>query len=208
MRTSTSPGPDRSGTAWWVLGCAAVAFVVAGALAAQGLSTVEWWIFERFNDVPWVLGRVLEVVDPLGSGLAAIVIPVVVFVVFRKVEVALVAGFAGPVAWMLAQVGKALELRGRPVDVVEEFLPAGTATGAGFPSGHTAVAVAFAVALWPYVRPPWRPVLVVLAGAVALARMHVGVHLPLDLVGGAAVGSAVGTIALLLVRRNAVRPPG
>ena len=40
--------------------------------------------------------------------------------------------------------------------------------------------------------PRWRAPVVVLALAVAAARMYVGVHLPLDLVGGAALGLLAG----------------
>jgi undecaprenyl-diphosphatase len=40
----------------------------------------------------------------------------------------------------------------------------------------------------------WRPVAWALAGVVALARVYVGAHLPLDVVGGAALGVVVGTL--------------
>ena len=43
----------------------------------------------------------------------------------------------------------------------------------------------------------WRWIVVGAAGFVCLARMYVGAHLPLDVVGGAALGVAVGAIARL-----------
>jgi undecaprenyl-diphosphatase len=41
----------------------------------------------------------------------------------------------------------------------------------------------------------WRWIPVVLAVLVALARVFVGVHFPLDVLGGAALGVAVGALA-------------
>jgi len=178
----------------------ALLFAVSAVLATRGLSTPEWRVFDLFNDAPVPLAWVFVAAMPLGSGAASVVLPVLL-VAFRRVALVLCAAFAGPVAWLLAQIGKSLQIRGRPVDVLDEFLPTGEATGAGFPSGHTAVAVAFAVALWPFV-PRWaRPILIALAVAVAVARMHVGVHLPLDLAGGAGVGLVAGGAARLLIRR-------
>lgn len=190
--------PPRRAVLWWLVALGVVVFAMSAALAARGLSTFEWELFEVFNDVPVPLAWALLAVMPLGSGEAAMIVPVV-FVALRRWELAMVTGLAGPGAWLLAQLGKAAELRGRPIDLLEAFAPTSDATGAGFPSGHTAVAVAFTVAVWPYLPRPVRPVVVAVAAAVAFARMHVGVHLPLDLVGGAGIGLGAGAIAVLLV---------
>ena len=47
--------------------------------------------------------------------------------------------------------------------------------------------------LRPYQSPPWRAASVGLAATVAFARVHVGAHLPLDVVGGAALGVLLGS---------------
>lgn len=198
MPLPTVSASPRPAVLWWLVALGVATFAVSAAFAAGGLGTVEWGVFEVFNDVPVPLAWALLAAMPLGSGEAAMIVPVV-FVALRRWELAMVTGLAGPGAWLLAQLGKAAELRGRPIDVLDGFAPTSEATGAGFPSGHTAVAVAFAVALWPYLPRPARPVLVVVAAAVAIARMHVGVHLPLDLVGGAGIGLGAGAIAVLLV---------
>ena len=61
----------------------------------------------------------------------------------------------------------------------------------GFPSSHAAVAFALATLVAVLLPRRWRWVPPVLACVVAATRMHVGVHYPLDLVGGALVGTAV-----------------
>ena len=70
-----------------------------------------------------------------------------------------------------------------------------------FPSGHTATAVAGAIVLSAFA-PRLTPLLVVLAAAVAYSRVYVGVHYPLDLVGGAAIGAATALLLLAAVRRR------
>jgi undecaprenyl-diphosphatase len=63
-----------------------------------------------------------------------------------------------------------------------------------FPSGHTASSIASAVTLsrlWP----AGRLVLWSLATLVALSRIYVGVHYPLDVLGGAVLGLACAWMA-------------
>jgi undecaprenyl-diphosphatase len=55
------------------------------------------------------------------------------------------------------------------------------------------VSTAITVVTWPEVSMGWRTALGALTGLVPLGRMYVGAHLPLDLVGGAALGLAIGS---------------
>lgn len=62
-----------------------------------------------------------------------------------------------------------------------------------FPSGHAAAAVAGAYAvslLWPSRRRAWWA----LAGFICISRLYLGVHYPLDVLGGAAVGWACALV--------------
>jgi undecaprenyl-diphosphatase len=66
--------------------------------------------------------------------------------------------------------------------------------GHSFPSGHAAQAAAGAYALalmWPR-RRGW---IYTLGALVALSRVYLGVHYPLDVIGGVAVGWAVARVA-------------
>jgi len=75
---------------------------------------------------------------------------------------------------------------------------------ASFPSGHAATSFAAATVL-AFAFPRLAPALFVLAAAVAFSRVYVGVHYPLDIVGGAALGVLVALAlrALLHFRRRA-----
>ena len=75
-----------------------------------------------------------------------------------------------------------------------------------FPSGHAATSFACAATLaW---LTPLSPVaLYALAALIAFSRVYVGVHYPLDVIGGAALGLGVATALRLLVegRRRSAR---
>jgi undecaprenyl-diphosphatase len=82
-------------------------------------------------------------------------------------------------------------------------------TDLSFPSGHATTSFA-AAALIAGAAPALAVPLYALAAAVAFSRVYVGVHYPLDLVGGALLGLAVATALRLLVRgrpRSRPAPP-
>jgi undecaprenyl-diphosphatase len=77
-----------------------------------------------------------------------------------------------------------------------------------FPSGHAATSFACAATLaW---LTPLSPIaLYALAALIAFSRVYVGVHYPVDVIGGAALGLGVAIALRLLVearRRSAPRP--
>ncbi|MCF6507283.1 phosphatase PAP2 family protein [Blastococcus sp. MG754426] len=85
--------------------------------------------------------------------------------------------------------------------------------GASFPSGHAIIAFGIVVLLLPHLpRGRWRVAVVVLAVLNSAARVYLGGHAPLDVVGGAATGAALGAVLNLGVgvpRRTAEpRPAG
>ena len=63
----------------------------------------------------------------------------------------------------------------------------------GFPSGHAAVAFCLATLAATELPPAHRWIVWVLATAVGAGRVYVGAHLPLDVVGGAALGVVAAT---------------
>jgi undecaprenyl-diphosphatase len=73
-----------------------------------------------------------------------------------------------------------------------------------FPSGHAATAFAGATVLAQLV-PRAAPGLYLLALAIVYSRLYVGVHFPLDVAGGAAIGIATALLLLAVARRRSGR---
>jgi undecaprenyl-diphosphatase len=67
-----------------------------------------------------------------------------------------------------------------------------------FPSGHAATSFACAGVL-AWLSPRLAVPALLLASAIAFSRVYVGVHYPLDVLGGAALGLAVATALRRLV---------
>ena len=94
------------------------------------------------------------------------------------------------------------ELIGRPRPWRRYPLPhtlVGAPKDSSLPSGHTTIAFACATVL-TYFGPRFGPSLFLLAAAIAFSRVYVGVHYPVDVVGGAVLGVAIGA-ALIALRR-------
>jgi len=81
--------------------------------------------------------------------------------------------------------------RARPTILLHDTVLRAQQGGPGFPSGHETALAALTLTMWFYVAWPWRIVLGSLLLAEAWARIFLGVHAPLDVVGGLAVGMAV-----------------
>jgi membrane-associated phospholipid phosphatase len=189
-----------------------VALVAAGAvvlaatalLARRGVYGWEAAFFRAINDLP---GNIRPFIWALNQYGTAITIPVaaVVALVFRKWRMAIALAISGIAVYWLAKVLKEYVARGRPAALLEGVVERETFApmSLGYPSGHAAVAWAITIVVLAYLGWPWRIVALVLAVIVPLYRMYVAAHLPLDLIGGAALGVMVASLLnVLLLRRT------
>jgi undecaprenyl-diphosphatase len=127
---------------------------------------------------------------PLVAGLALLT---------RRIRLAAYAALAGGTIYLIAKLVKAFVQRGRPQTLLEDvYIFDIPDRGLGYVSGHSAVAVALATVASPFLGRRARRVAWTLAGLVCVARIYVGSHLPLDVVGGAALGWVAGALVLLV----------
>jgi membrane-associated phospholipid phosphatase len=173
------------------------------------VSSFEADIFAAVNGLPdWLYGPVWVVMQ-LGAIGVACVVGVVVGLALRRPVLAVVFVVAPILAWWAAKVVKDVVERGRPAAEGLAVAFRGTvADGYGYVSGHSAVAFALATVVAPHIPGRWRIAPYALATLVALARVYVGAHLPLDVIGGAALGIVVGEVvrAVEVVVRRAESP--
>ncbi|MBK9179779.1 MAG: phosphatase PAP2 family protein [Acidimicrobiales bacterium] len=188
----------------WPLGALVggiVVAVAAGVIASSG--DVPGWeqaIFHAVNDLPdwlrgpmWVFQLAGLLLVPLGLAVAAAVL--------RRYRLALALVALVPLKLLVEKaVVKQLVERQRPgtsicdLDVTCGSFRDVPLAGLSFVSGHAIIAWGIATLLWPYLPGRWRWVPVAVALANAVARVYLGAHNPLDVVGGAAIGVALGAI--------------
>jgi undecaprenyl-diphosphatase len=174
-----------------------LAIGVAGlALAAAGvrpdrIGPNEQRVFGAINGLPDRLAGPFWLVMQSGNFLAA---PAAAAVALRsgRPNLARRLMVAGPTAWALAKVVKGHVQRPRPGVLVLDTRRRGREqSGLGFVSGHAAVATSLCAAALPELGSPARRAAVAGAITVGLTRVYIGAHLPLDVLGGIALGVAV-----------------
>lgn len=98
---------------------------------------------------------------------------------------------------------KNLFARTRPYDAVEGIILIGKRyTDYSFPSGHTGSSFAAATAVFIGCGRKAGAAALVLAGAIALSRLYIGVHYPTDILGGIAVGIMSAFLAEYIYNRG------
>jgi undecaprenyl-diphosphatase len=197
---------QRSGTASArradivALAIGVVVLAAASAAAAASVTSAETQIFRGVNDLPEGL---YPFIWPLMQYGTFITIPLLslVAVAFRRYRAAIVMATSGVGVYLIAKAVKVAVERPRPAALLEsvherEVFGEGSL---GYPSGHAAVAAALAFTCAMFFGTAWFRIGVALAIVVSIGRLYVGAHLPLDVVGGAALGIIAGSVAHLLI---------
>ena len=178
-----------------------VVFAASALVASGGVAPGEAAVFRVINGLPDFLYFAIWPFMQFGV-FVTIPILIVVALVMRRTRLAAAMAIGGIGVYLLAKVAKGRVERGRPAAVLADVTEGREtfASGSlGYPSGHAAVAAALAVILTPQLEARWRWLPLVLIAIVFVGRLYVGAHLPLDLIGGAALGVAAGCAANLIV---------
>ena len=178
--------------------------ILAGLFAIIQLENANNAVFVWVNTRAQVLGDTFwECVTVLGDG--AIVALLVAPFVAKRTRVALSALIGGLI--VLAGVQGCKFLIGglpRPVLIIprEQMHYSGLYIAMNsFPSGHSAMAFMLAGVLsWYYKEWPIRIALVSAASLVAISRVAVGAHWPVDILGGSILGWIAGGLGYLIAR--------
>lgn len=204
--TTTGARRDRTsvrsrGDVGWAAGALLVLLLATWAASGQRVPGWERTVFPAVNSRSVLPFAVVWPVMQLGNVLVVWLSALAAACSGRfRLATGLLGG--GLLAYLLAKVVKAAVGRPRPAGLLEEVAVRGPQVADnGFVSGHAAVAAVVAALLLPHLGRRWAPVLVGLVVLVALARVYVGAHLPLDVVGGAALGVAVGAGVRLALGR-------
>jgi undecaprenyl-diphosphatase len=182
---------------------------LAAVVGGAALLTGSWIVVAGRDDVPRFEQQVFSTLNALSPALWPVVWPPVQLGSFvgslavvavtgattRRRALTLAVLGASQSAYWGAKVVKRLVGRGRPAHLLVDVHVRERTTGLGFVSGHSAVAFALTTALAPDLPRGGRGAAFVAAGIVAVGRVYVGAHLPLDVVGGIGTGCIAGIAA-------------
>jgi undecaprenyl-diphosphatase len=170
---------------------------------AEALRFVNDWP-DWIEPIMWTLQQVGVMAGPLIGG-------VVIAWVAGRWEYVIPFVLLMPLKLLIEKaVVKQLVERQRPfVSIGPDITVRGPAfEGLSFPSGHATTSVAFGILVAAFLPPRWRPVPLVWAAAVCIARIYFGEHNVLDVVAGAALGTLFATILWFTILNRWVEPDG
>jgi membrane-associated phospholipid phosphatase len=171
------------------------------AALSSTVSGFEEALFRPVNDLPDWLESPAWPFMQAGALAFVPVAALVVAAVWRRLDLTVSMLSVGVVGWLLAKVVKDIVERGRPADLLADVVERPDWQGLGFVSGHAVIAFGLATVVAPHLPRIGR---VAVFGAAAIAgvlRIYTGAHLPYDVVGGAALGVALGALARLAMDR-------
>ena len=120
----------------------------------------------------------------------------------RRRQAAVLAALLGAESLLVNQGVKRLFRRTRPTESGDERYEVRTPTTSSFPSGHASSAMFAATVLTSWTGRRTAPLWFGLGSVVAVSRAYVRIHHASDVIGGAALGLALGQVA---VRSGATR---
>lgn len=181
---------------WYIaLGVAGV-LLLSVSITFALIGTVDQWEKKAFDFVnhaylpEWVATQLAEPISNAVWGMVGLVLLLLAFPKFRLLswQYAVAGGAAYAVVFALEH----LVDRARPAGLESyDAILRASQGGPGFPSGHMAVLTALGLTIWPWVSWPWRILILLFICAEAWARVYLGMHAPLDIIGGIAVAMTV-----------------
>ncbi len=162
--------------------------------AMRGVPSWEHRTYNTVNDLPDALAPFVWPPMQFGSLISPFALGALAYRRNRRPEPATSIIAAGFAAWITAKGMKKLVGRGRPHDFDSETnlrLWTEIDGSLGFVSGHAAVAMASAGIIHRYVSPGLGAAVYGVAALVGFSRIYAGAHLPIDVLGGAALGVLV-----------------
>jgi undecaprenyl-diphosphatase len=193
------PAPSRRTVAFVCIAIAIIALSLSALAARSSLTSLEVEAFRSVNGLPPSLNAVIWPLMQYGTFFTIPALATLALL-FRRVGLALSMLVAGVGVYVVARLVKGAVERGRPAALLSDIAARETfsARSLGFPSGHAAVSAALTFIVWRHLGPRWGVPALIVAIIVMIGRMYVGAHLPLDLVGGAALGVIAAGIADLV----------
>jgi membrane-associated phospholipid phosphatase len=178
-----------------VLVASLAVFAGCAVVAADGrVGPAERAVFHAINGLPGWLYRPMLVAQYFGV-LAMPLVAALGALAWRRWRLATALVLVVPLKLAAERVPKLLVQRERPGTTVPDAILRGVPHGGlSFTSGHAIITFAIAGLLALVLPRRWGIVAFVLVTCNAVARVYLGAHNPLDVVGGAAIGLVIAAV--------------
>lgn len=190
---------NKATRSWLLISGSLLLLAACTWLATKGeLVLGEEYILGFAYNLPEEFRVIFLFVTMLGSvWILAIVLSLLL--VIERFDIAIRVIISSGLAYVITILAKEIVGRPRPgllVDVLQREL---LVFGYGFPSAHVALATSIAIVLGSYLPKKRHFIVPLWIGLVALSRLYLGVHAPLDIVGGFCIGLLAASCVLLVL---------
>ena len=169
------------------------------------LNALERSIFNSVYGLPEYFYPFFIAITQLG-GVAMAFVLASIYLFVKRYAVVIRLLMSASLAYLLSGLAKDVVGRPRPFELIDGVVSRDyLVRGSGFPSGHTAMVTALALVLVHYLPRKYKWVVLCAIVGVALSRIYLGAHAPLDIIGGFAIGWFCAEI-FNFVRITDIRP--
>ncbi len=188
-----------------IVGLTVSALILALSTYIASIQKLPLWeqnLFTKIFNLPSSLYNISTFITLFGSGWMVIGL-VLTLIIIKRRELALQVFILSSITFLIVQFMKDTIARPRPFGLVSDLtLKQYEATGFGFPSGHSALSMVCALVILPYVSRPWKLIIIIGVILVGLSRIYLGVHAPLDVIGGWSLAIVIWSISKLFFSKN------